>query len=125
MTDPTPDPAEDCRLTLHVLDVAAGRPAAGVAVALTALTATGEAALGSATTDADGRSSGPAADWSGLPAGTYELRVDLGAHFRSTTADGATFYDVVPVRFVIGPADRHVHVALLASPWSYTTYRGS
>jgi hydroxyisourate hydrolase len=126
MTDAPPDlTPTGCRLTLHVLDVAAGHPAAGVAVALAGMGPEGEDDLGTVSTDADGRSSGPDGAWSALAAGTYELRVDLGAHFRATAPGGATFYEVVPVRFLVGPTDGHVHVALLASPWSYTTYRGS
>ncbi len=44
---------------------------------------------------------------------------------RAQVPDLGTFYEIVPVRFVIGAADTHVHLALLVSPWSYTTYRGS
>ena len=35
------------------------------------------------------------------------------------------FLDVVPLRFAIAEPDGHYHVPLLASPWSYSTYRGS
>jgi len=31
----------------------------------------------------------------------------------------------VPVEFGIADAGAHYHVPLLASPWSYATYRGS
>jgi len=29
------------------------------------------------------------------------------------------------VRFVVRDTDLHVHIAVLATAWSYTTYRGS
>ena len=43
------------------------------------------------------------------------------------TVDGqeTRFLDTVPVRFGVADAEAHYHVPLLASPWSYTTYRGS
>ncbi len=33
--------------------------------------------------------------------------------------------DTVPLRFSIAEPEGHYHVPLLATPWSYTTYRGS
>jgi 5-hydroxyisourate hydrolase len=32
---------------------------------------------------------------------------------------------VVPIEFTIAEPDGHYHVPLLATPWSYSTYRGS
>jgi len=118
--------AGGCRLTLHVLDVAAGRPAAGVAVTLARVgDGTADDGLAAATTDDDGRAGGGAAGWDALEPGAHELRYDVGGYFRATSPATPTFYDEVPIRFVVGPGDTHVHLALLLSPWSYTTYRGS
>ena len=95
-------------LSTHVLDTAAGRPAAGVPVTLT--DADG-AALADATTDADGRVGSLGGD---LPPGTYRLRFAV---------DGPFFPEVVVV-FTIA-VDEHHHVPLLLSPYGYSTYRGS
>jgi 5-hydroxyisourate hydrolase len=117
-----------CRLTLHVLDVSAGRPAAGMSVTLARAAPDGEALTDLVTsglitdglvTDGDGRAGGEGVPL--LAPGTHELRYAVGRYFGAA----ATFYDVVPVRFVVGADDTHVHLALLLSPWSYTTYRGS
>ena len=35
------------------------------------------------------------------------------------------FLDAVPIEFGMAALQPHYHVPLLASPWSYTTYRGS
>jgi 5-hydroxyisourate hydrolase len=70
----------------------------------------------SAVTDADGRAR-LAED---LPAGECELVFAIGDHFG--TRD---FLDRVPVRFRIADPAAHYHVPLLASPWAYSTYRGS
>lgn len=110
------------RLTLHVLDTTRGLPAAGLAFSLARLGPDGPVAVASSTTDADGRSHGPVLAGDALVPGTYQLEFDVGAHFGLS---GARYLDVVPVRFGVAPTDDHVHVALLVTPWSYTTYRGS
>ena len=100
-------------LSTHVLDTAAGRPAAGVPVAL--LDLDGEV-LAEAETDDDGRVASLGGD---LAVGTYRLRFVTSVHLGSHA-----FYPEVEVvfRFV---ADEHHHVPLLLSPFGYSTYRGS
>src|SRR3954452_21953309 len=108
------------RLTTHVLDTAAGRPAAGVEVTLWR----DGAVVAAAVTNADGRTDAPLLD--ALEVGEYELRFAVGAYFAgSATVSDPPFLDVVPVRFGVADADAHHHVPLLASPWAYSTYRGS
>jgi hydroxyisourate hydrolase len=103
------------RLTTHVLDIAAGRPAAGVAVTLVR----DDEVVAEAVTDADGR----AAVLDALEAGIYELRFSVGEHFASDAEP--PFLDVVPVRFGVSDPGAHHHVPLLVAPWAYSTYRGS
>lgn len=116
-------------LSTHVLDTSRGRPAAGVAVRLVRLAPDGPAPVAEATTNADGRTDEPLLADAALASGTYEATFALGAYFAGlgvgADPDGHRFLDEVPVRFAIGDADRHVHLALLATPWSYTTYKGS
>ena len=106
-------------LTTHVLDTARGAPAAGISVGVFALG--GERTLiHVAVTNADGRTDGPLA--TDLAPGPYELVFAVMDYF---ARDGiATFFDEIPVRFVIA-GDARYHVPLLLSPWSYSTYRGS
>jgi hydroxyisourate hydrolase len=108
------------RLTTHVLDVAAGRPAAGVEIELWH----DGVLAASAVTDADGRTDGPLL--TPLDAGTYELRFAVGAYFAAHGAGAEPpFLDVIPVVFTVADPDDAYHVPLLVSPWSYSTYRGS
>lgn len=116
------------RLTTHVLDLAAGRPARGMVIELSDLDA--GARLGRFETNADGRLDAPALEGAAFRPGRYELLFHVGAYFaaQGETAGGRggpPFLDQVPVRFGIADADAHYHVPLLVTPWSYATYRGS
>jgi 2-oxo-4-hydroxy-4-carboxy-5-ureidoimidazoline decarboxylase len=120
-------PKTDGRLTTHVLDTVSGRPAAGVRVMLTEIGAGAEGVLKEAVTNADGRTDAPLISGVPLRIGRYQLEFDIGAYFAArgvATAEPA-FLGIVPVRFAIAEPEGHYHVPLLASPWSYVTYRGS
>lgn len=114
-------------LSTHVLDTAAGRPAAGVAIELRRLGSDGSGErVASAVTNEDGRTNGPLLEGSALEAGTYELLFHVGAYFAQTGAGPERpFLDVVPVRFTVTDPDARYHVPLVVTPWSYSTYRGS
>ncbi len=113
------------RLTTHILDTAHGGPAQKVDIRLYSLGATREL-LASATTNEDGRTPYPLLDDESMVTGTYELEFDIGAYFRKRGVELAKppFLDTVVIRFSVDGAE-HYHVPLLASPWSYSTYRGS
>jgi 5-hydroxyisourate hydrolase len=115
------------RLTTHVLDTANGVPAAGVAVELYAIEGRTRALINAVRTNADGRADAPLLQGEAFKPGTYELTFDVGAYFkaRGTQTADPPFLSVVTLRFTIADPDGHYHVPLLASPWSYTTYRGS
>ena len=117
-------------LTTHVLDTARGRPAAGMRVELTRFDpASGERRLLKAVhTNADGRTEEPLLGGEELTQGVYELTFDVGEYFAGQPEAGSAdppFLDRVPIRFGIADPQAHYHVPLLASPWSYGTYRGS
>ena len=115
------------KLSTHVLDIAHGRPAAGVAIALFRVEAGGRVALGGFRTNADGRCDAPLLEGASLQVGTYELDFALGDYFASLGLAGAQprFLDVVTLRVGIADAGANFHVPLLASPHAYSTYRGS
>ncbi|MBN9388601.1 MAG: hydroxyisourate hydrolase [Chloroflexi bacterium] len=117
------------RLTTHVLDTAQGRPAANMVIELWRLDqVTGERTLlKTVRTNANGRTDLPLLEDSALITGVYELVFAVGDYFKEQKlVQAATpFLDRVPVRFGIADSSDHYHVPLLASPWSYSTYRGS
>lgn len=120
-------PAVDGRLSTHVLDTHAGRPAVGLAVELFELAGGRHHRLVRTTTNADGRTDQPLIGGRPLPIGRYELQFAVGDHFRSRGIAGGDppFLDIVPLRFSIAEPEGHYHVPLLCTPWSYATYRGS
>lgn len=115
------------RLSTHVLDTVSGRPAAGVKVVLTERGASAEGLLKETVTNADGRTDAPLLSGAPLRIGIYEIAFHIGAYFaaKGTATAAPPFLDVVPIRFAIAEPEGHYHVPLLASPWSYSTYRGS
>jgi 2-oxo-4-hydroxy-4-carboxy-5-ureidoimidazoline decarboxylase len=115
------------RLSTHVLDTVSGKAAAGVKVVLKELGSSAEGLLKEAVTNADGRTDEPLLGGGPLRIGSYEIAFHIGAYFaaREAAASRPPFLDVVPIRFGIAEPEAHYHVPLLASPWAYSTYRGS
>ncbi|MGC4934565.1 hydroxyisourate hydrolase [Gordonia sp. DT30] len=105
-------------LSTHVLDAVSGAPAVGVNVSLQDA-AGGELATG--TTDSDGRIG--QVNTEALVPGIYHLVFDTGNWFDDN--DIGAFYPEVDICFTVDDPQRHFHVPLLLSPYSYSTYRGS
>jgi 5-hydroxyisourate hydrolase len=114
------------RLTTHVLDTAAGCPAAGLRLELWRLDSEPRL-LKAATTNADGRVDSPLLADEAFAEGVYELRFFVGEYLRihKVGISSPPFLDIVPIRFGIADAGQHYHVPLLLSPYGYSTYRGS
>jgi 5-hydroxyisourate hydrolase len=112
-------------LTTHVLDTAAGQPAAGLKVVLSRVDGA-SVVLAEAVTNADGRVDKPLLEGAAFVFGTYEIVFHVGDYFRAQGAKVADppFLDRVPLRFGVAE-DAHYHVPLLVSPYAYSTYRGS
>ncbi len=116
------------KLTTHVLDTANGAPAAGMEVVLWRLDAAGAASrLKAITLNHDGRADAPLLEGAALLPGRYRLVFAVGSYFRARGAplDNPPFLDEVPLDFGLADPNAHYHVPLLASPYAYSTYRGS
>ena len=110
-------------ISTHVLDLAAGRPAAGVAIRLDHHDGSRWLPIGDGKTNNDGRLLTLVAAAMPLPAGKYRLLFDIGAYFASRQID--TFYPRAVIEFLAADQAAHYHVPLLVSPYGYSTYRGS
>jgi 5-hydroxyisourate hydrolase len=110
-------------ITTHVLDIATGRPVAGLVVQLAMRTDAGAwQPLATAETDDDGR----VRDWpaaADVGPGEYRLTFRTASHFAERNVDA--FYPEVSVVFLVANAGERQHVPLLLGPFGYTTYRGS
>jgi 5-hydroxyisourate hydrolase len=100
------------RLSTHVLDTAAGQPAAGLAVTLaSAEDGRHYTKLAREETDADGR------------IGAFP---DIGpGRWRLIFETSSPFFPEVVVTFEVPEGREHLHVPLLLSPYGYSVYRGS
>ncbi|MDW8810792.1 hydroxyisourate hydrolase [Streptomyces scabiei] len=122
-------------VSTHILDTSVGRPAAGVAVRISARAGRGAAwqELGGSVTDPDGRCK----DLPAPPEGTGHVRLDFEVepYFLKKQADaqqdapanrdsGAVFFPEVAITFAV-TAGEHYHVPLLLNPFGYSVYRGS
>lgn len=114
-------------LTTHVLDTVRGGPAAGVRVRLFKVSGEVRELLKETVTNADGRTDGPLIPGDALQAGEFELLFHVAEYFQGqgVKLPDPPFLSVVPIRFGIADTSGHYHVPLLASPWAYSTYRGS
>lgn len=115
-------------LSTHVLDTMNGCPAAGMRVTLQRIDTTGAHTLRAFTLNADGRNpDGPLLDAASMAAGRYRLLFEVAPYFRAlgVVLPEPAFIDTVQLDFGIADAAGHYHVPLLASPWAYSTYRGS
>jgi 5-hydroxyisourate hydrolase len=136
-------PRDTVSVSTHVLDTSVGRPAASVAVHLSARTGSTAdwSKAGGSVTDADGRCT----DLPPLPQGTTQvrLRFETGPYLHRTdpqaeekqdasrtrdsapaTRDRDGFFPEVTVVFTVTPGEHH-HVPLLLNPYGYSVYRGS
>ena len=112
------------KLSTHVLDTKNGKPASGVRIELLRLSESGENLILTTTTNDDGRTDQPLLSGETIEAGDYKMIFHIGDYFYDSAVD-APFLSVVPVQFRITDPGGSYHVPLLASPWSYSVYRGS
>ena len=116
------------RLSTHVLDNHAGRPAAGIPVELIELASLGDdRVIARTVTNADGRTDQALIGGRPLPIGRYELRFKVADYYAASNValSDPPFLDDIPLRFAISEPEGHYHIPLLVTPWSYATYRGS
>lgn len=112
-------------LTTHILDQASGKPAADVVVRVSRREGDAVRMLAEFRTDADGRARLVAGE--ALEIGGYRLEFAIGDYFNASglAITDPPFLDVVVIDFAVSSLEQHWHVPLLASPYGYSTYRGS
>jgi 5-hydroxyisourate hydrolase len=125
---PPPEQGLTMGLSTHVLDTMHGTPAAGMSVELHTTQGETSTLVKRFVLNADGRNpDGLLYDNASLKTGTYRLVFDVAGYFKSRGVQlpEPAFLNKVSLDFGVADASAHYHVPLLASPWSYSTYRGS
>lgn len=115
------------KLSTHILDIAHGRPGAGVEIELYAVDGTQKKLLCKAVSNHDGRCDAPLLQGEEMRAGRYELVFAAGDYFarQGVAMPEPRFIDRVSIAFGIADPAQNYHVPLVVSPWAYSTYRGS
>jgi len=113
-------------ISIHVVDVARGVVAEGLAVRIERLEEGGRLPV------AEGRvgATGTVAELDGLAErfvpGVYEVTFHIGDYYRrqGTALPAIPFLDVVPYRFGLSDAAQHYHLPLKMTPWGFSLFRG-
>jgi len=121
------------KLTTHILDTSAGKPAADVRIDLFKIEPDAPekeqktTKLRTSQTNADGRCDEPLLKEGEFLTGEYELVFYIGDYFDDIglRLPEPKFIDVVVIRFGVADNNSDYHVPLLVSPFGYSTYRGS
>ena len=111
------------RITTHILDTSAGRPAAGVNAELFVRVNNSDwELLSSGITDKDGRIKDLLNESIKITNGIYKMKFITKDYFEKNRI--RCFYPFVEIVFEID-CEEHYHIPLLLSPFGYSTYRGS
>ncbi|KAH8393355.1 hypothetical protein KR215_006578 [Drosophila sulfurigaster] len=109
------------KLSTHVLETSAGKAAANIKVTVYRLDEIQEwKAIRPGQTNADGRCL--LLDHGEFPNGIYKLTFNVGAYFAAKNQ--TTLYPAIDIIAECNE-NQNYHIALLLSPYGYTTYRGT
>jgi 5-hydroxyisourate hydrolase-like protein (transthyretin family) len=115
-------------LSIHCVDVAHGRVADGLAVALRRLGEDGQPgpALARGVVGANGLWSEPLLMGEAIAAGGYEAGFSVGAFYRTigVPVPDPAFLEEVVYRFHITDAAQHFHLPFKFTPWGFSLFRG-
>jgi len=109
------------RISTHVLDIARGKPAAGVRIDLYF----GGERMATGATNTDGRTDSPLLSADSIRTGKYEILFHAGEYLKSTGTPEPLFFDEIRLQFHVADGAANYHVPLLLAPHGYSTYRGS
>jgi hydroxyisourate hydrolase len=110
------------RITTHILDTSAGKPAEGLHVTFEQFTNGSWHQLAKGVSDSDGRIKNLLPIEKKISNGIYRIIFDTRSYYK--TKELKCFYPSVTIEFELTD-DTHYHVPLLLSPFGYSTYRGS
>ncbi|MFE2557313.1 hydroxyisourate hydrolase [Streptomyces sp. NPDC059352] len=107
-------------ISVRVIDSTNGCPVADLAVTLHAREGRSWPAVARSRTDSSGKIGSVCGQT--LPHGSYRLVFETGEYFAERAVDSLYAEVIVSLHYPGDPG--HLHIPLLLSPFSYTTYRG-
>lgn len=113
-------------ISIHCVDVARGRVAVGLRVALYRLDAEGPRLIAQGSVGAKGLLEHPALVGPEIRAGGYEVFFEVGDFCRSCGTDlpSPAFLERVPYRFQIADVAQHYHLPFKFTAWGFSLFRG-
>lgn len=113
-------------ISIHVVDVASGCVAEGLALSLLRLEGEQWVPVCNGRIGADGLLGELAGCAGDCVAGVYEVRLDVAAFYRSTgmTLPEPAFLDVLLYRFGLADTAQHYHLPFKLTAWGVSCFRG-
>lgn len=110
------------RISTHILDIAIGKPAAGIPAVIEYLPPTGgPIEVGKGVTDTDGRIN--PLNISPVDAGVFRITFITAEYFQEV--HGTVFYPSIIVQVNLDGSRNHYHLPVLAGTFSFSSYLGS
>lgn len=122
----TPETANIGGISIHCVDVARGRVAVGLRVALYRLDTDGPCLIAQGAVGAKGLFEHPALMGTEVRAAGYEAVFEVGDFCRACGTDlpSPAFLEQVPYRFHIAEVSQHYHLPFKFTPWGFSLFRG-
>ena len=114
-------------ISIHVVDVARGKPATGMFVEVHALDDDIRRVVGTGCIGDDGTFSHPMNAGAGVQGGVHEVLLHAGDYFRlvGLVRDKPAFQETVPLRFTVIDVYEHYHLPVKITPWGLSVWRGA
>ena len=112
-------------ISIHVIDVTRGIPAAGMRVDVFARSGNERHRLSEGRVGPEGAVEKSPELWA-IGRGQYEIELHAGAYYRGEgiVTDEPAFQEIVVFRFTVLTESEHVHVPIKLSPWGFSIWRG-
>ena len=114
-------------ISIHVVDVAKGRPASGMFLEVHALDGDIRRVVGTGCIGDNGMFVHPMNAGDGVALGTHEVLLHAGEYFRlvGQVTDKPAFLEIVPLRFTVLDPVEHYHLPVKITPWGISVWRGA
>lgn len=114
-------------ISIHVVDVARGKPAAGMRVDVYAVAGHDRCLVGGGSVGPGGVVEHAMNAGEGVAAGTHEVLLHAGDYFRDTglITDRPAFQEIVALRFTVLDVNEHYHLPVKLTPWGLSVWRGA